>query len=290
MERLLHTLIGAYVLGAFFVLCISAWYLLRRRHEEFARRCFSVALPFAAVFSVLLLATGDQSARIVAQHQPPKLAAMEGHFQDGPADLHLFGIPRPDEERVALEVAVPGGLSLMLHGDPKAPVPGLASVPADERPPVAVPFYAFHAMVGLGTLFILLTLFALWMRRRGTLFRKRWLLWVFVFAVLGPYLANQLGWVVAEVGRQPWTVFRLLRTSDSFSPALGAGQVLSSVILFGLVYVGLGLVWVFVMNAKIQAGPPEEAPPGATRGQDLLDVASTHEDRGRGHLTGEGRR
>ncbi len=291
VARLLHTLNGAYVLGAFFVLSISAFYLLRRRHEEFARRSFSVALPFGALFSLLLLATGDQSARVVADHQPPKLAAMEGHFEDGPADLHLFGVPRADEGRVALGVAIPGGLSLILHGRPDAPVPGLASVAPDARPPVAVPFYAFHLMVGLGTLFMVLTLLGLWLRRRGTLFRTRWLLWIFVFAVLGPYATNQLGWVLAEVGRQPWTVYNLLRTADSYSPSVTGAQVLSSVVAFGLVYVGLGLVWIYVMNAKIQAGPPPaEAPPGGTPGKALVDVAATHEEPGGGHLAGEGRR
>ena len=288
--RLLHTLNGAYVLGAFFVLSISAWYLLHRRHEEFARRSFSIALPFAAVFSLLLLVTGDHSARIVAEHQAPKLAAMEGHFEDGPADLHLFGIPLESEGRLAAAVGIPGGLSLMIHGDPKAPVQGLASVPPADRPPVAVPFFAFHAMVGGGTFFIAITLYALWLRRRGTLFEKRWLLWVFVFAVVAPYATNQLGWVVAEVGRQPWTVWNLLRTSDSFSPSVSSGQVLSSVVLFTLVYAALGAVWVFVMNTKIQHGPPEEGPPRATTGKDLLDVAATYEDEGRGHLTGGGAR
>jgi cytochrome d ubiquinol oxidase subunit I len=145
-------------------------------------------------------------------------------------------------------------------------------------------------MVGLGTLFIALTLYGVWLRRRGTLFHRRWLLWVFVFAVLGPYASNQLGWVLAEVGRQPWTVFNLLRTSESFSPSVSAGQVLSSLLLFGVVYVGLGLVWIYVMNAKIQAGPPEEAPPGTTRGKDLLDVAARYEEPGRGHLARGGGR
>ncbi len=287
--RLLHTLNGAYVLGAFFVLSISAWYLLHGRHEEFARRSFSVALPFAALFSVLLLLTGDQSARVVARYQPAKLAAMEGHFRDGPADLHLLGVPLEREHRVAFGVGVPGGLSLMLHGRPDAPVPGLDSVAPADRPPVAVPFHAFHAMVGLGTAFVLLTLYGLWQHRRGALFRRRWLLWVFVLAVVGPYATNQLGWVVAEAGRQPWTVYGLLRTEHSFSPAVSADQILSSVILFGLVYVGLGLVWIYVMNAKIQAGPPAEEAPGPARGEDLLDVAAAYEEPGRGHLARGGR-
>lgn len=288
--RLLHTLNGAYVLGAFFVLSISAFYLLRGRHEEFAKRSFSVALPFAAVFSLLLLVTGDMSARVVAEHQPAKLAAMEGHFEDGPADLHLFGVPRPEEGRVALGVAIPGGLSLLVHRDPDASIQGLASVPPDARPPVTVPFHAFHLMVALGTAFIAVTLVGLWLKRKGTLFRTRWLLWIFVFAVLGTYASNQLGWIVAEVGRQPWTVWNLLRTEHSFSPSVTAGQVLQSVILFGLVYVGLLLVWLYVMNAKIQAGPPHAAPPpGKTKGKELVDVAATYEEPGGGHLAGEGR-
>ncbi|MBI4472594.1 MAG: cytochrome ubiquinol oxidase subunit I, partial [Acidobacteria bacterium] len=190
LNRLAHTLIGSFVLGSFFIMSISAWYLLRGRHEEFARRSFSGALLFATLASLATLVSGDFNARMVAEYQPAKLAAFEQHFNTGPADLFW----------------IPGGLSLLLHGDRNAEVIGLDRIRPEHRPPAAVSFMSFRIMVGLGVFFIVLTLFASWLRWRGTLFHKRWLLWIFVFAVAGAFAANELGWVAAEVGRQPWIV------------------------------------------------------------------------------------
>jgi cytochrome bd ubiquinol oxidase subunit I len=166
-------------------------------------------------------------------------------------------------------------LSMLLHNDFGAPVPALEEFDESVRPPVAIPFYAFHLMVGLGTFFIVLTLGSLFLLWRGTLFQQRWLLWVFVFAVVGPYLANQAGWVAAEVGRQPFVVYPKfektdsgwkiaeghegLRTADAVSRAIKADQVLASIILFGLIYLLLFAVWVYVLHSKIMHGPDEPA-------------------------------
>ena len=273
VERLTHTLIGAFILGSFFVMSVSAYYLLRNRHMEFARKSFSIALPFAAVFSIASLISGHSNAQMIAEYQPAKLAAFEGHFTttEGGAPLYLFGVPDVEEQRVKYGVAVPGMLSFLVYSEWNRPVTALddpAIVPGglkqgemvqDYWPPVNASFQMYHLMVGLGFLFILLTLYAtfLWWRRR--LFDKRWLLRIFVWAVAGPMIANQAGWAAAEIGRQPWIVWGMLRTADATSKSVPAGQIFASILLFGLIYAMLLLVWLYVMDSKIKTGPEDPA-------------------------------
>ncbi|HQE28821.1 MAG TPA: cytochrome ubiquinol oxidase subunit I, partial [Phycisphaerae bacterium] len=185
VHRLLHVWIGAFILGAFFVMSITAFYILKKRHEDFARKSFGAALWVGAISSVLALIQGDLQAKNVYQHQPAKLAAFEGHYKTGRGDLHLFGVPSDAEQRVKYGLAIPGGLSLLLHRDANATVTGLDAFPPDERPPVLIPFMSFHIMVALGVYFIALTLLALVYWWRGTLFDRRWLMWIFVFSVIG---------------------------------------------------------------------------------------------------------
>lgn len=256
MDRLVHVLIGALILGSFFVMSISAYYLLKERHLDFARRSFASALIVAAVASVAMLISGDSHARVVAEHQPAKLAAMEGIYKttkEG-APLRIFGIPDSEARTVRMSLEIPGMLSYLVHRNFSTPVPGLDQFEPDI-PPVAIPFFSFHLMVGLGVFFIALTLYALWCYRKGTLFRKRWLLWVFVFSVIGPFAANQLGWVAAEVGRQPWIVYNLLRTGEAVSQNLVSSQVLGSIAMFGVIYTLLFALWIYLLNEKIQKGP-----------------------------------
>ena len=285
VDRLVHVLLGSFILGAFFVMSVTAYYLLKGRHLEFARRSFTIALAAGAVASLAMLVSGHSQARTVAEHQPAKLAAFEGHFVTGPAPLYLFGVPDAAAQRVR-GLAVPGLLSFLVHGHLDAPVPGLDSVPPADRPPLQIPFQSYHLMVGLGGFFIAVTLLALWLRWRGRLFETRWLLRVFVFAVGGAYAANQLGWVAAEVGRQPWIVYGLLRTPDALSKAVGAGSVLTSIVMFSVIYLLLFAVWVYVLNDKIQHGP-DDAPAhdGAGHGGGLLEVAARRTGQA-AHLTG----
>lgn len=256
MDRLVHVLIGALILGSFFVLSISAYYLLRNRYQDFARKSFTTALVAAAVASIAMLASGDSQGRVVAKHQPAKLAAMEGLYKSTPggAPIHVLGIPDSASEVVRFSVEIPGLLSFLVHRDFNKPVPGLDQFKPDI-PPVAIPFFSFHIMVGLGMYFIVLTLYALWCHKRGTLFQKKWLLWVFVFSVIGPFVANELGWIAAEVGRQPWIVYNQLRTSNAVSQNLGSSQVLGSIAMFAVIYGMLFAVWIYLLNDKIQKGP-----------------------------------
>jgi cytochrome d ubiquinol oxidase subunit I len=288
MQRLAHTLIGAYVLAAFFVMSVTAYYILKGRHLDFARKSFTIALIVAALASLAAPLSGDLQARKVAQTQPAKLAAMEAVFQTGrePTPLYLFGQPDVSEQRVKYGVAIPGLLSRLAYGDSQKPVTGLDQIPRRDWPPVAMTFHSFHIMVWLGLLFVVLTLVGLYFRWRGTLFEKRWLLWVFVLAVPLPFVANQLGWITAEVGRQPWVVYGLLRTSDALSKAVVASQVLGSIILFIIIYTLLFAVWVFVLDRKIKHGPDEAAAvPTTTAPGGLFGVAGLRAGTGGASLT-----
>jgi cytochrome bd ubiquinol oxidase subunit I len=260
MERLSHTLSGCWQAGAFLVLSVSAYYLLTNRHLEFARRSFKTGLCLAAVAGLLQFVTGHASAKVVAEHQPAKLAAMEGHYSaSAPADLYLFGWVDDANERVIGGVKMPGMLSWLVHGDSEAPVTGLNSFDKADRPPVNVTFQCYHGMVAIGCGLMALSALGLYFWWRGTLFQKRWLLWLFVFAVLGPQLANQLGWFTAEIGRQPWVVYGLLRTSDGLSKVVDKQQIIGSLIMFGMIYALLFALFIYLLHHKISHGPDEAA-------------------------------
>ena len=284
VDRLTHTLIGAFILGGFFVMSITAWYILHRRHVEVSKQSFTIALVVATIASLAALFTGHHQANTVSETQPAKLAAFEGHFETGPADLWLFGIPDAEAQKVHMGIAIPGGLSFLVHGDFNAPVTGLDAFPEDERPPLQIPFQAYHIMIALGMYFIGITLLAAFFRWRGTLFDSRWLLWVFVFSIIGPYIANQAGWIAAEVGRQPWIVYGLLRTSDALSKAVSAEEVLTSIILFTIIYLFLFAIWLYIMNEKIKHGPEDDVAPATATGG-LLDTVGERAGAGGASLT-----
>lgn len=256
LDRLVHVLLGALVLAAFFVMSVSAAYLIRGVHTAFARKCFLPALVLGAAASLAVTVSGHSQGQIVARYQPAKLAALEGVFEtkDTGTPMMIFGIPDAGAKTVRYRVSIPGLLSLLAYGDASRPVAGLDQFEPDV-PPVALSFLSFRIMVGLGVYFIALTLYGLWCWRRGTLFGKRWLLRVFVVSVVGPFAANHLGWVAAEVGRQPWIVYNLLRTGDGVSGGLAASQVLGSIVMFGLVYALLFALWLYLLLEKIRKGP-----------------------------------
>ncbi|MFW6032788.1 MAG: cytochrome ubiquinol oxidase subunit I, partial [Phycisphaeraceae bacterium] len=181
-------------------------------------------------------------------------------------------LPDTETGEMKWDLAVPGLLSFFMHGDFSTPVAGLDQFPQEQWPPVLVSFASYHIMVALGMYFIFITLLALFFRVRQTLFQKRWLLWIFVFSVVGPFIANEIGWVAAEVGRQPWSVYPEvnwsadgtavsydtstgLLTADAASTNLSPGQVIGSITMFSLIYLLLLGIWLFVLNHKIQAGP-----------------------------------
>ncbi len=255
MDRLAHTVVGAWQAGAWLMVSIGAWYLLRKQHRAFALASTKIGLALSLTASVLTLVTGDRSASGVARNQPAKFAALEGHWETGPrAPLHLAGWV-DDKTESTRGLAVPGLLSWLAHGDTAKAVTGLRDIPRDERPPVNVTFQLFHLMVAIGFALIVLAGWAAWALWRGTLEDSRTLLWLLVVSVLGPQIANQAGWWVAEVGRQPWIVYKLLRTSQGLSAVVSANQIAASLIMFTAVYLLLFAAFIFLLNEKIKHGP-----------------------------------
>jgi len=255
VERLTHTVLGAWQAGAFLVISVSAYYLLKGTFEDFARRSLRVGVGLALVASLGSLATGHLSAEGVSRHQPPKLAAMEAHFPvSAPADLYLFGwVDEPGGKVHGM--AVPGMLSWILHGDASAPVAGLRAFAPEDRPPVQVVFQSYHLMVAVGMTLIGLAVAGAFYTWRREVSPPAWLLRLFVASVLGPQIANQAGWMVAEVGRQPWIVYNLMRTSEGISRSVSSGAVVFSLVLFTVVYALLFALFLYLLDAKIKHGP-----------------------------------
>ncbi|MBM3792182.1 MAG: cytochrome ubiquinol oxidase subunit I, partial [Acidobacteria bacterium] len=269
LDRLGHVLVAALQTGAFLVISVSAFYLLKRRHREIAGFSLKLGLAIVLAASVLQLASGHSSAVGVAENQPAKLAAFEGHFEaSAPAALHLFGWVDEGTQTVRGGVAIPGGVSWLLSWDPRQPVTGLNAFPPEDRPPVNPVFQSYHAMVAIGMALIGLGLVGVLYWARGRLLETRWLLWIYVFAVALPQAANQLGWFSAEVGRQPWIVYGLLRTEDGLSKVVSAGQTLASLIMFSFVYLLLFILFIYLLDQKIKHGPVDDeskAPEGRAR-------------------------
>jgi cytochrome d ubiquinol oxidase subunit I len=256
VERLSHVWIGALLAGAFFVLSVNAYYIVKKKHIEIAQKGFKIALIVAIAASYLQLFTGHKSADGVAKNQPAKLAALEGHFKaSGPADMYLLGyVDKKNQETYGLKI--PGGLSFLLYQNTSQHVTGLQSFPEKDRPSqLNAIFQFYHIMVAIGMLLIALSTWAAFQWYRGRLFDSKWLMLSFIWAGILPQIANQVGWFAAEMGRQPWVVYGLLRTSDAFSKSVHANQVLFSIILFGLVYLTLFVLFIYLLNKKIVHGP-----------------------------------
>ncbi|WP_456432570.1 cytochrome ubiquinol oxidase subunit I [Thermosulfuriphilus sp.] len=249
-----HTVSGAYILSGFFVMGVSAYHLLRKQHVSFFTKSFRIALTFALIFSILEILQGHLHGAEVAKVQPTKLAAMESLWDTRTeAPLYLFLIPDEENERNAVEILpLPGVLSLLAHHDPQAEVKGLKEFPPDERPPVTVTFLSFRIMVGLGFLFLLLTIIG-WFKRNRLLESPGYLK-IMLYAIPLPYIALEAGWIVAEVGRQPWIVYGLMKTSQAVSPVTPT-QVWPSLIAFILLYSFLGAVDFYLLAKFAKEGP-----------------------------------
>lgn len=258
IQQFLHTVSGAYILAGFVVMGISAYHLLRRQNTTFFTKSFRLALGFALIFSLTEVVQGHLHGSEVAKIQPTKLAAMESLWDtQAGAPMWLLLIPDQEHERNLVEFGrLPGALSLLAYHSPQAVVKGLRDFPKEDRPPVALTFVSFRLMVGLGFLFVLLTVVG-WFKRRN-LESSPGYLKVMLYAIPLPYLALEAGWMVTEVGRQPWIVYGLMRTSDAVSP-IAASQVGVTLAAFILVYSLLGAV-AFYLIAKFAKQGPEPAP------------------------------
>lgn len=259
MERLTHVWLGAFLAGAFLVISVHAYYLLRKRYVEISKRAIKIALVVATVFSLGQLLTGHVSADGVAKNQPAKLAALEGHYPaNEKADMYIFGWVNNKEQKVK-GLKIPGGLSFLVEFDFNAPIQGLNAFHEEDRPKqVNAIFQFYHLMIAIGILLIVLSFYSSFLWWRGHLFDKKWLLLILVFSVLLPQVANQVGWYAAEMGRQPWVVYGLLRTSDALSKSVQANQVLFSIIMFSVIYLFLFLLFIYLLDKKIKSGPYDE--------------------------------
>ena len=260
MDRLLHVWIGAFLAGAFLVISVHAFYLLRDRYTELSQKALKIALMVATVSALLQLVTGHHSADGVAENQPAKLAAFEGHFEENaPGDLYLLGWVDKETQEVK-GIKLPGGLSFLVHWDFKTPVEGLNAFPEDERPTALNAIFQFyHIMVAIGLLLIAITLYGTFQWWRGKIFHHRWYLWILVGSVLLPQISNQFGWYAAEMGRQPWVVFGHLKTADALSESVTSSHVLFSLIFFTLIYLLLLVLFLYLLDRKISKGPYDES-------------------------------
>jgi cytochrome d ubiquinol oxidase subunit I len=255
LPRYGHVIAGALTTGTLFVLGVSAGLLLKGKHTALARRSLrSAALPFA--LSILFAGSiGHYHAVQVARTQPAKLAVFEGLWEtQRRAPLLLFGIPNEKEERTDFAVALPSALSILVGLDAETEVQGLKDFPKEDRPPLTLTFWSFHCMIALFGWFMLLALLALFFCRK-TAAPPRWFLRMAAYSVPLPFLANELGWIAAEVGRQPWVVYNVMRTKDAVSASVPAGQILASIILFSLIYTLLFALWLFLVRHQIDRGP-----------------------------------
>lgn len=256
MDRLVHVVIGTWLAGSFLVISVAAWYLVKGRHIDFAKRCLKMGLTVAFIAVILQLISGDSSGRVVAMHQPAKLAALEGVYHtQKEAPMVIAGIPNNAEQRIDYAVEIPGLLSFLAYRNFDAEVVGLEAFPKEDRPNIHFVFFTYRLMLMMWGLMVILTFMGMYFWVRGTLFEKRWFLWMLVPAVIAPQIGNQMGWVSAEMGRYPWIVYELLRISEGLSKSVTASHVLGSIIMFGLIYLMLFILFIYLLNHKIQHGP-----------------------------------
>lgn len=249
LPRFFHTIVATLLVGAFVMAGIAAYRLLKNGADEIGRCALKLAVPWGLVTAILVVFPfGHWHAQQVAETQPEKFAAIEGLYtsQRG-APLVLFGLVHVEPPELRAKLEVPGLLSWMAFGDPQAPIRGIDAFPADEVPPLWITFVSFHNMVILGLLFIALTSWGVVKLWRKRLVESRRYLKLLLWSVPLPVIACQFGWVAAEVGRQPWIVYHLLRTGDAHSLTVGTGEVLFSILTFGLIYLFLGALWVYLM-------------------------------------------
>ncbi len=254
--RYFHTVAATLVAGCFVVAGVCAYYMLKKRHLHFARTTMLWAVSVGLVISIAMPFIGHWGALIVAEHQPVKMAAFENITETQKnAPLYLFGWVRSDGSTIG--VSIPSGLSLMLGLSPDHEVTGLDSVAATDRPPAQLTFQSYHLMIALGILFILVFLVALLMIILKRLEKARWMLWALIAGIPLSLFAINMGWMAAEVGRQPWVVQGLMRTTDGVSPLVSAGEIWTTLGIFGLIYLVLFIAWLRIFLGIIKKGPED---------------------------------
>ncbi len=255
-----HTLMSGYALAAFLLMGVSAWHLLRKNEVDFFTRSFRMAAVWGFVASLIVGVTGDFHAVEIAKTQPSKFAAMESIWETKKnAEMCLLLVPDASKECNAVEaLKIPGMLSFLAFHDTDAEIKGLKDFPREMRPPVTPTFLSFRIMVGIGTFMILASLLAIFLSRRANFVDNRLFLNLMVLAIPVPYLAQQVGWLVAELGRQPWIVYGVLKTSDAVSKSITSTQVLLSLLGFTVLYGLLGVVDIYLLAKYAKKGPDND--------------------------------
>jgi cytochrome d ubiquinol oxidase subunit I len=287
--RLAHMVLAAFITTCFVVGGSSAWYLRRGVHVAAATRTLKLAIAFAAISVPLQIAVGDAHGLEVGKYQPTKLAAIEAHWRDDAGTkgmpLVLFGVPNEQQERNDYEVAVPRLGSVILTHSWSGAIRPLSAVPPNERPPVKPVFYAFRVMVGLGMLMLLLAFTSLWAWKRGRLGESRWVLRGWHWMLPSGFIALLSGWYVNEIGRQPYVVYGLLRTSDAVSPNITAAAVWSSLIVYACVYAIIFGAGIWYILKLFRVGPVRQPPKDTQGGEKTparpLSMPDEHVDTGK---------
>jgi len=255
IDRLIHVTLGCWLTGLFLIISICAYYLLKKRHLGFAKKTIKISLISALVVLFLQLLSADSSARGVAENQPSKLAAMEGVFETRESTpMTVLGWVDKETKQVK-GIQIPALLSFFVYRNFTTPVTGLDQIPPDEQPPIQVVFQTYHMMIYMWGLMLLATVVATYLLWKKKLENSKWVLRFLVISVGFPQLANMVGWMTAEIGRQPWIVWKILRTPQGVSPGIVPGQVLSSLIMLATIYIALLAVFLFVLDRKIKHGP-----------------------------------
>jgi cytochrome d ubiquinol oxidase subunit I len=253
-----HNMSGAVITGAFVMASVGAFYLLWGKHVEHGRIFVRTGVVAGCIFSILqLFPTGDGQGRMLARYQPVTLAAMESLFASQPgAPLVIIGQPDVDARKIDNPLIVPKALSFLTYRRWSARVEGLDEFPQQLWPQnIALLYYSYHIMVGLGTIFIAILVIAILLLWRGKLFSARWMLWILLLSLPFPYIANTAGWMTAELGRQPWLVYGLMRTADGYSKTVSAGNGMFTLLGFMGMYTVLGIVFLFLVRREIEQGP-----------------------------------
>ncbi len=258
LVRYFHVIAAAWITGSLFVSGISAWYIVKDKFEEYFQPLLKISLGIFIAMSLLQFASGHMHAIQVAKTQPEKMAAFEALWktQKG-APMSIIGIPDEEKEVTHFEIAIPKLLSFMIDFDTEYEVKGLEAFPKDERPPVFLPYMSYHMMIGLGTLFALLAGLGILLIITQKIFESKKYLWLLVLASPLPLIGNEVGWIAAEVGRQPWAVYKVLKTADAASVVVPAGQILFTLIMFSVIYLLLFLIFLKIFFKIIQKGPEE---------------------------------
>jgi len=257
LPRFFHTLTATLIAGSFFMAGIAAYYLLKKPADLFARKAMKLAVIFGVSVSLLqVFPFGHWHGRQVAETQPEKFAAIMGIYStETSAPVVLFAVPFDKPPELKGRIQIPGLLSWLAFGDINAPIKGIDEFPRDEVPPLFLTFVSYHNMVALGMLFILLMGLAAFYLWKDTLWEKKWLLRAILWSIPLPVIASQLGWIAAEVGRQPWIVYRLLRTEHAVSVNVLAETVLLVIILFFILYAAMGFTYIYLVAKKVKEGP-----------------------------------